>query len=58
MSARHHGSTRPRLGERVWIYPTATVIGSVELGDDVSVWPGTVLRGDVNDITVGPRTNI
>lgn len=58
MTLRRYGSTRPGLGDRVWIDPAATVIGSVELGDDVSVWPGTVLRGDVNEITVGPRTNI
>lgn len=58
MVLRRYGQFSPDLGERVWIDPAATVIGSVELGDDVSVWPGTVLRGDVNDITVGPRTNI
>lgn len=58
MTLRRYGQFSPDLGERVWIDPAATVIGSVELGDDVSVWPGTVLRGDVNDITVGPRTNI
>ncbi len=48
----------PRLGQRVWIDPDATVIGEVELADDVSIWPRTVLRGDVNTITVGARTNI
>ena len=49
---------RPRLGKRVWIDPDATVIGQVELGDDASVWPRTVLRGDVNRIAVGARTNV
>ncbi|TVS12427.1 MAG: gamma carbonic anhydrase family protein [Wenzhouxiangella sp.] len=49
---------RPQLGERVWIDPDATVIGRVELGDDVSVWPRTVLRGDVNRIVIGARTNV
>jgi len=48
----------PTLGRRVWIDPAATVIGDVALGDDVSVWPGAVLRGDVNTIRVGARTNI
>ncbi|MGY6553169.1 MAG: gamma carbonic anhydrase family protein [Wenzhouxiangella sp.] len=48
----------PELGERVWIDPDATVIGRVCLGDDVSIWPRSVLRGDVNRIAVGPRTNI
>lgn len=46
------------LGERVWIDPDATVIGQVKLGDDVSIWPRSVLRGDVNRIEVGARTNI
>jgi carbonic anhydrase/acetyltransferase-like protein (isoleucine patch superfamily) len=48
----------PQLGDRVWIDPDATVIGRVELADDVSIWPRTVLRGDVNRITVGARTNV
>jgi carbonic anhydrase/acetyltransferase-like protein (isoleucine patch superfamily) len=48
----------PRLGERVFIDPAASVSGSVVLGDDVSVWPMTVIRGDVNHIEVGARSNI
>jgi carbonic anhydrase/acetyltransferase-like protein (isoleucine patch superfamily) len=48
----------PRLGERVWVDPAASVIGAVELGDDASVWPGAVLRGDVNSIRVGARSNL
>ena len=48
----------PTLGERVYVDPAATVIGDVVLGDDVSIWPGTVVRGDVNYIRVGARTNI
>ena len=49
---------RPELGAGVWIDPAATVIGRVVLGDDASVWPGAILRGDVNSITVGARSNI
>ena len=48
----------PVLGARVYVDPAATVIGDVELADDVSVWPGTVLRGDVNHIRIGARTNV
>jgi carbonic anhydrase/acetyltransferase-like protein (isoleucine patch superfamily) len=48
----------PVLGARVWVDPAATVIGDVVLGDDTSVWPGTVVRGDVNFIRIGARTNI
>lgn len=49
---------RPHLGERVFIDPAAHVSGAVTLGDDVSVWPMAVLRGDVNRIEVGARSNI
>jgi carbonic anhydrase/acetyltransferase-like protein (isoleucine patch superfamily) len=40
------------------VHPRATVIGEVHLGADASVWPGAVIRGDVNSITVGEATNI
>jgi len=49
---------RPQLGDRVFIDPTASVSGAVTLGDDASVWPMTVIRGDVNYITIGARSNI
>lgn len=55
---RSYKGDSPKLGARVWIDPAAVVIGAVTLAEDVSVWPGAVLRGDVNTITVGPRTNI
>ncbi len=48
----------PQLGERVYIDPAATVIGNVWLGDDVSVWPGAVIRGDMHTIRVGHRSNV
>ena len=48
----------PRVGERVFVAPGATVVGEVELGDDVSVWFGTVVRGDVNWIRIGAATNL
>jgi carbonic anhydrase/acetyltransferase-like protein (isoleucine patch superfamily) len=48
----------PKLGERVFIAPTATLIGDVVVGDDANIWFGCVLRGDVNVIRVGERTNI
>ena len=54
---RHHGCW-PLLGRRVYIDPMATVIGEVRLHDDVSIWPGAVLRGDVQHIEVGARSNI
>lgn len=48
----------PQIGERVFIDRQAHVSGAVQLGDDVSVWPMAVLRGDVNRITIGARSNI
>jgi carbonic anhydrase/acetyltransferase-like protein (isoleucine patch superfamily) len=53
-----HGGKRPRLGERVYLAHTAAVIGDVTLGDDVSVWYNSVVRGDCHSITIGDRTNI
>jgi len=50
--------TSPRLGERVFVAQTASVIGDVTLGDDASIWFGTVVRGDVHHIRIGARTNI
>lgn len=48
----------PKLGRDVFLHATATVIGDVELGDGVSVWPGVVMRGDVNFIRVGRDSNV
>jgi carbonic anhydrase/acetyltransferase-like protein (isoleucine patch superfamily) len=48
----------PSMGKRVFVDEQATVIGDVSLGDDVSVWPQSVIRGDINPITIGERTNI
>lgn len=48
----------PVLGERVYVDEAARVIGEVALADDVSVWPGTIIRGDVNHVRIGARTNI
>ena len=48
----------PVLGEGTYVDEAASVIGDVVLGDDVSIWPGTVVRGDVNYIRIGARTNV
>lgn len=58
MNLRPYLGKLPELGQRVYVDPVATVIGDVVLGDDVSIWPGTVVRGDVNFIRIGARTNI
>lgn len=48
----------PCLGHKVWIAPGAHVIGDVEIGDGANIWYNCVVRGDVNDIKIGARTNI
>src|SRR5262249_6395206 len=48
----------PTAGARVLIAPGAAVAGDVRLADDVAVWYGCVLRGDLAAVTVGARTNI
>jgi carbonic anhydrase/acetyltransferase-like protein (isoleucine patch superfamily) len=58
MNIRPYREWRPVVGRRVWIDPAATVIGRVTLGDDASIWPGAVLRGDVNRIVIGACTSI
>ena len=55
--APHHG-VMPRLDVGAWVHPRATVIGEVSLGAGASVWPGAVIRGDVNSIAIGEATNI
>ncbi|OGT59541.1 MAG: gamma carbonic anhydrase family protein [Gammaproteobacteria bacterium RIFCSPHIGHO2_12_FULL_63_22] len=58
MGIRTFQGIAPLLGARVYVDEAATVIGDVVLGDDVSIWPGTVIRGDVNFIRIGARSNI
>ena len=48
----------PTLAAGAWVDESAVVIGDVWLGEDASVWPLTVIRGDVNAIRVGARSNI
>lgn len=55
---RAYQDRMPRLGARVYVDSAASVIGDVVLGEDASVWPGAVLRGDVQRIRVGARSNV
>lgn len=48
----------PKIGRDVFIAPSATIIGDVEIGDEANIWFGAVLRGDIGAIRVGARTNI
>jgi carbonic anhydrase/acetyltransferase-like protein (isoleucine patch superfamily) len=48
----------PRIGEDVFLAPTAVLIGDVRVGDRANIWFGTVLRGDVSHIDIGPGCSI
>lgn len=48
----------PQIQENVWIADSAEVIGAVEIGQDVSIWFGAVVRGDTETIRIGDGTNI
>ncbi|OJA06538.1 gamma carbonic anhydrase family protein [Halomonas sp. QHL1] len=55
---RAYQGMEPQLGERVYIDPASVVIGDVVMGDDCSVWPMTVIRGDMHRIRIGARTSV
>ena len=58
MNIRSFQNTTPQLGNAVYVDESAVVIGDVVLGDDCSVWPQAVIRGDMHRIRIGQRTSI
>lgn len=48
----------PKIQKGTWVAPSADVIGDVTIGEDCSIWFGSVIRGDVHYITIGDRTSI
>jgi gamma-carbonic anhydrase len=55
---RSHRGKRPQLGAGVFLAETSAVIGDVMIGDESSIWYGTVVRGDVMPIRIGARTSV
>lgn len=55
---RSYRGIKPQLGHAVYIDMQSCVIGDVRLSDDVSIWPMAVVRGDVNYISIGARSNV
>ncbi|AHJ76353.1 gamma carbonic anhydrase family protein [Kosakonia sacchari] len=55
---RPYKDLRPQIGQRVMIDATSVVIGDVRIADDVGIWPLVVIRGDVNYVEIGARSNI
>jgi carbonic anhydrase/acetyltransferase-like protein (isoleucine patch superfamily) len=58
MNVRTYRNIAPQLGQRVYVDPSAVVIGKVTIGDDASIWPTAVVRGDVHSIEIGARTSV
>ncbi len=57
MSISAFGDRVPSFGDGAFVHPDATVIGDVVLEDGANVWPGAVLRGDVERIVIGSQTS-
>ncbi|KPU82302.1 anhydrase [Psychromonas sp. PRT-SC03] len=55
---RPYQGISPKIANNVYLDPFCSLIGNVQLAEDVSIWPMCVLRGDVNSIKIGKRTNI
>jgi len=55
---RPYRGKRPQIAASAYIDPAAVIIGDVVIGEDSSVWPCSVVRGDVHYIRIGARTNI
>ncbi len=51
-------SKSPEIPDSCWLAPNATIVGEVSMGEDCTVWFNAVIRGDVNSIKIGDRTNI
>jgi len=51
-------SPYPRIDDSAWVAPDAVLIGDVEIGENSSVWPGTVIRADIGKVVIGKNTNI
>jgi len=58
MTIKKFEADAPEIHPTAYIDETALVIGKVKIGKESSVWPMTVIRGDVNSITIGNHTNI
>jgi carbonic anhydrase/acetyltransferase-like protein (isoleucine patch superfamily) len=58
MSVRPLQGVSPKLGKGAYVDEAATVIGDVQIGEDSSVWPGAVIRGDMHRIRIGKRCSI
>ena len=55
---KQHLGKDPQIADTAYVAKQATLVGDVRIGDQASVWPGCVLRGDINFISIGNRSNV
>jgi len=58
MTIRNFEGTQPEIHSSTYVDDTALILGDVQIGENSSIWPLTVIRGDVNSILIGDNTNI
>ncbi|ORU92665.1 MAG: gamma carbonic anhydrase family protein [Cycloclasticus sp. symbiont of Bathymodiolus heckerae] len=58
MHVKSFGSKMPVTHQSTFVHEMAVVIGDVELGEDVSIWPFAAVRGDIHSIKIGARSNV
>jgi len=58
VALRTYRGIHPQISETAWVDTSAVVIGKCRLAEESSIWPNTTLRGDVNEIDIGARSNI
>lgn len=58
MAIESYGSYEPQIHDSAFIASSADLIGRVSIGEEASVWYNTTLRGDINEIAVGPKSNV
>ena len=58
MTIRPYQGKLPEIAKSAYIDPAAIIIGDVKIGEESSIWPLTVVRGDVHYIRIGARTNV
>lgn len=58
MAIESYRGMTPKIADNVFVHASATIIGDVEIDAAASVWPGVVIRGDVNSIRIGARSNV
>jgi carbonic anhydrase/acetyltransferase-like protein (isoleucine patch superfamily) len=58
MGIVHHQGLKPKIHPLAYVHPAAELLGDVEVGEEASIWPTTVLRGDNGWIRIGARTSV